>query len=207
MDEFRRRVGPRSGPSSTENPESRPRARRRRLRSRTDRHHRRKRRPEMGSRRRRIGGGAFPLPRRNAGRARSVVHRTRERRGGLTSGEAIAGLALIERAAIRSIPGRPQVAAAQRVAIELYQSAYDSLYLAVAVAECAVFVTAHGPFARAALGHSPYERSVRLIGASRFSPPRPVGPRRSRRRWRRPHRPSSARAGRGRRGGARRRGW
>lgn len=92
------------------------------------------------------------------------VLRTKVRRNRLSEEQAVAALLSIEATPIRSVAGRPHVRAAQRLSFELDQSAYDSLYLAIALAERAVFVTADIPFARAALGHPVYERSVRLIG-------------------------------------------
>jgi predicted nucleic acid-binding protein len=49
------------------------------------------------------------------------------------------------------------------VAMELRQTAYDSLYLALALAEGAVLVTADGRFARAALESPAYAPWIRVL--------------------------------------------
>ena len=78
----------------------------------------------------------------------------------------LAGEAL---AAIRATPLRlsatsMHVAAALAIAIDLQQSAYDSLYLAAALSERASLVTADAAFAVAARRHAVYAPYVRLLG-------------------------------------------
>ncbi len=85
------------------------------------------------------------------------------KRGQLSSEAARLALSAIEATPIRSIPIQPVAAAALAIALELAQSAYDSLYLAVAMAERATFVTADVSFARAALGHPVYRASLKLL--------------------------------------------
>lgn len=91
---------------------------------------------------------------------------TKTRKFGLSGQDALAAMQIIENAPVRSIQGRPHVAAAQRISLELGQSAYDSLYLAVALAERMIFVTADAAFSRAALAHPTYARSVRALDLS-----------------------------------------
>lgn len=85
------------------------------------------------------------------------------RRGLISPEYAFSAMRAIENTPIRSVPGRPHVAMAQRIADELKQTAYDSLYLALALSEAVVFVTADGAFARAAHAHADYSAMVRLI--------------------------------------------
>ncbi|TPW04122.1 MAG: hypothetical protein FD124_2741 [Alphaproteobacteria bacterium] len=75
------------------------------------------------------------------------------------------GFDAIEASPVSALPVRPLARAAPAIALELNQSAYDSLYLAAALAERFVLVTADAVFARAALAHPVYARSVRLLGA------------------------------------------
>ncbi len=86
------------------------------------------------------------------------------RRGLISNENALSAMRAIENTPIRSIPGRPHVAAAQMIAEALRQTAYDSLYLAIALAERVTFVTADGAFARAAHGAPLYAGSVRWLG-------------------------------------------
>lgn len=85
------------------------------------------------------------------------------RRKQIIRADAMAAFAAIEAAPISSIPGRAHAASAQAIAFELDQTAYDSLYLAVALAERAKLVTADEAFCRAAQAHPVYRDSVKLL--------------------------------------------
>lgn len=85
----------------------------------------------------------------------------RVRRTLLTPDQAAAKLDALLAAPVREVPSRPHLLRAQALAMELGQSAYDSLYLAVALAEGAVFVTADGRFTMAAKAR--YGHSVRTL--------------------------------------------
>ena len=85
------------------------------------------------------------------------------RRSDIAQADALAALAAIEATPIRSIPSRRHAATAQAIAFELAQTAYDSLYLATALAERAIFITADKAFARAAAVHPVYRTSVELL--------------------------------------------
>ena len=88
---------------------------------------------------------------------------TKARRSQLSADVARAAFAAIEAMPIRSIPTRLHAAAAQAIAFDLGQTAYDSLYLAAAVAERATLVTADEAFVRAAMDHPVYRSSVQLL--------------------------------------------
>ena len=91
------------------------------------------------------------------------VLRTLVRQGRLGVVPARQFLAAIDAVPIRGIPIRPHAATAHAIAVELSRSAYDSLYLAAALAERAVMVTADEAFARAAMAHPVYASAVRLL--------------------------------------------
>ena len=93
------------------------------------------------------------------------VLRTKCKSGHLSTILAREALAVIDGTPLRSIPVRPHVAAAHAIALELDKSAYDALYLATALVERCVMVTADERFAVAALAHPVYRTSVRLLGA------------------------------------------
>jgi predicted nucleic acid-binding protein len=93
------------------------------------------------------------------------ILRTKTKRGELQADFAREALAVIDAIPLRSIAGRAHVAAAHAISIELDCSAYDALYLAVALAERAVLVTADARFARAAQAHPVYQASLRLLSA------------------------------------------
>jgi predicted nucleic acid-binding protein len=77
--------------------------------------------------------------------------------------DAMIAFAAIEAAPISSVPGRAHAAVAQAIAFELEQTAYDSLYLAVAMVERTKLATADGVFCRAAQAHPVYRDSVKLL--------------------------------------------
>ncbi|MFZ5930263.1 MAG: type II toxin-antitoxin system VapC family toxin [Pseudomonadota bacterium] len=85
------------------------------------------------------------------------------RRGNLSAGDAKAAYAAIEAVPIRAISAHLHAAAAQTIAFDLDQTPYDSLYLAVAMAENAILVSADAVFAKAASAHPVYRNSVRLL--------------------------------------------
>ena len=87
------------------------------------------------------------------------------RRSQIAPADAVSALAAIEATPIRSILSRRHAAAAQAIAFELDKTAYDSLYLAAALAEHAILVTADEAFARAATAHPVYRTSVELLRA------------------------------------------
>jgi predicted nucleic acid-binding protein len=91
------------------------------------------------------------------------VLRTYARYGRLDSAHARAALSAIEAMPVRLASIRSHVAAAHSIATELNRSAYDALYMAVAVHERATLVTADRRFASAALDHPVYRSSVRLL--------------------------------------------
>jgi predicted nucleic acid-binding protein len=91
------------------------------------------------------------------------VLRTKVRSGDLSPDLARRAMASIDATPIRSILIKPYSPAAHAIAVELAISAYDALYLAVALAERAEMVTADARLARAASAHPVYAASVRLL--------------------------------------------
>ncbi|MSP42136.1 MAG: PIN domain-containing protein [Alphaproteobacteria bacterium] len=85
------------------------------------------------------------------------------RRGNLSIGDAKAAYAAIEAVPIRAISTYLHAAAAQSIAFDLDRTPYDSLYLAVAMAENATLVSADAVFVKAASAHPLYRNSVRLL--------------------------------------------
>jgi len=85
------------------------------------------------------------------------------RRGSLSRDLARTALDAILATPVRLLPSAAHVSAAQTIAFDLDQTAQDSLYLAVALAEHATFITADERFAAAATRHGVYASSVRLL--------------------------------------------
>ncbi len=89
---------------------------------------------------------------------------TKVRRQVWTRDEAHGALAMIRSARIELFPAASYIDAAQSIAFEVAQTVYDSLYLAVALAERATLVTADRRFAAAAAQHRLYASFVRALG-------------------------------------------
>jgi len=86
------------------------------------------------------------------------------RRGMITPSGAVAGLREISRMpGLTFRPTPPYIDAAQGLALELGQTAYDCLYLALALAEGAVLVTADMAFNRAVAGRPEYAGYVAAL--------------------------------------------
>lgn len=89
--------------------------------------------------------------------------RVKARRGGLGQAEAKAALGAIQSLPIQLFRASDYAVAAQALAFELDATVYDSLYLAVALAEGAVLVTADRAFAAGVARHGVHASAVRPL--------------------------------------------
>lgn len=85
------------------------------------------------------------------------------RRGQITTADARAAFAAIAAAPVSVIPAPALAAAAQTIAFELDQTAYDCLYLAAALSARKILISADDAFIDAALAHPVYAASVRRL--------------------------------------------
>ncbi len=85
------------------------------------------------------------------------------RRGEIAADAVEPSVKGIEALALLLVPTRGLVGSAVVIAQSLQQSIYDSLYLALAIAENATLVTSDGRFARAASAAPQYTHFVRLL--------------------------------------------
>lgn len=92
------------------------------------------------------------------------VLRTKARRGQLNPADARGALAAIRAVPIQLFMASEYAVAAQVLALEIDQTVYDCLYLAVALAQRAVLVTADRAFAEAVTRHGVHAHAVRLLG-------------------------------------------
>ena len=85
------------------------------------------------------------------------------RRGLMSAANAQASMDVLEATAIQRRPSHPYFAAAHRLAVELARSAYDCLYLAIALAENATVITADRRFAEAVQREPAYASAIRVL--------------------------------------------
>lgn len=86
-----------------------------------------------------------------------------ERRELIAPDDARRAMGVLDRVPVRRIPIRPHIARTHALATELRQSAYDCLYLAVALAEDAIVVTADARFAAAVQANPAYAARVQTL--------------------------------------------
>jgi predicted nucleic acid-binding protein len=85
------------------------------------------------------------------------------RRGQIAPADARAAYNAIAAAPVAILPAQSLAAAAQSIAFDLDQTAYDCLYLAAALSARKTLVTADRGFADAALAHPVFAASVRRL--------------------------------------------
>jgi len=85
------------------------------------------------------------------------------RRRDISRGQAELGLTAIRATPVRLLRTNDYAATAQALAFDLDQTAYDALYLAVALTERATLVTADAAFAQGVARHGMYQSFVRLL--------------------------------------------
>jgi len=86
------------------------------------------------------------------------------RRGVISEADAKEAYAAIAATPIRPVSAALYAEEALSIAFDLDQTAYDSLYLAVALAERATLISADTAFLNAAAAHPLYRASVRALG-------------------------------------------
>ena len=85
------------------------------------------------------------------------------RRGQITAADSVLALDVIISAPVRIVPTRGLAGLAHGLALELNRSAYDCLYLAIAVSERTTMVTADAAFFRVASAVAPYAPHIRML--------------------------------------------
>jgi predicted nucleic acid-binding protein len=91
------------------------------------------------------------------------VLRTKARRGDISPADARSAFAGIRATPIRFFGASDYAIYAQELALELDQTVYDCLYLALALSERIVLVTADEAFYRSVGRHGHYQSAVRLL--------------------------------------------
>jgi predicted nucleic acid-binding protein len=89
---------------------------------------------------------------------------TKARQRSISREQAVAALLAVQAAPLELRPNINHVTAAQAIAFDLDQTVYNSLYLAVALAEGTRLITADVKFATAAARHPVYGPTVQLLG-------------------------------------------
>lgn len=86
------------------------------------------------------------------------------RRGLMTDTQSHAGLRFITNMqSLQLRPSRPHMETAHALALELGQTAYDCLYLALALSEARLLITADNRFATAIQQHGVYASQIRRL--------------------------------------------